>query len=232
MRRFYWIGHIFDKILEGTQWLKGKACFMWNSPLPGPPLGISVAHLIPVPFLKCIRSLLFKYQGRYIGHLAFLYNLSAPLLLSHLLQAVFNTWYYWLLPFSQCMICLLMRMEEEMRRYRIAQCKAPLEGPGWARREGCHRMLVWFVIVFLHLDQFLYDIDRLHLWYIHHYFYFPLNFLGQIMLCIWDQTVGIIWWLFASFSALTIIQNSCSTQYRKSIFWPTSSPFVSCFQST
>ena len=138
---------------------------MWNSPLPGPPLGISVAHLIPVPFLKSIRSLLFKYQGHYIGHLAFLYSLSALLLSSHLLQAVFNTWYYWLLPFSQ-----------------------------------------------------MYDMS-------------PLNFLGQIMLCIWDQTVGISW-LFASFSALTIIQNSCSTQYRKSIFWPPSSPFVSCFPST
>ena len=140
---------------------------MWNSPLPGPPLGISVAHLIPVPFLKCIRSLLFKYQGHYIGHLEFLYSLSAPLLSSHLTYRLFfNTWYCWLLSFSQ-----------------------------------------------------MYDMS-------------PLNFLGQIMLCIWDQTVDIIWWLFAFFSALTIIQNSCSTQYRKSIFWPPSSPFVSCFPNT
>ena len=36
-----------------------------------------------------------------------------------------------------------MRMEEEkMRRDRRAQWMASLAGPGWARRGGCHRILV------------------------------------------------------------------------------------------
>ena len=131
-----------------------------------------------------------------------------------------------------------MRMEEEMRRNRRAQLLASLAGPGWARRGGCHRdacvichciSSTWSICI--------YDIDRLQLWYISSLFLnecfndddmSPLNFL----LCIWDQALCIAWWLFASFSGLTIIQNSCSTQYRKSIFWPPSSPFVSCFPST
>ena len=35
-----------------------------------------------------------------------------------------------------------MRMEEEMRRDMRAQWMASLAGPGWARRGGCHRMLI------------------------------------------------------------------------------------------
>ena len=35
-----------------------------------------------------------------------------------------------------------MRMEEEMKRDRRAQWMASLAGPGWAKRGGCHRMLV------------------------------------------------------------------------------------------
>ena len=35
-----------------------------------------------------------------------------------------------------------MRMEEEMRRDRRAQWMASLAGQGWARRGGCHRMLL------------------------------------------------------------------------------------------
>ena len=73
---------------------KRKDLFHVKLSSPGPPLGISVAHLIPVPFLKCIRSLLFNFQGHYIGHLAFLYSLSALLLSSHLLQAVLTPYIF------------------------------------------------------------------------------------------------------------------------------------------